>query len=522
MRLLVVHYHWRPGGVRQVVEHGLPAVVAQRELGVREVVLAAGEDPPAAWAARLVQAIHHVWTATAPAGVASPPPPVRFVTEPALGYAAEWPGSAWEQRQRVMEAAAAWLADGPHPVTVWLQNPAVGRNVSLAAAFHAACAQTGALLVCHHHDFFFDNRWAHWPAMAQAGWTTLAEALSAAVPRGRVLHRVVSHHDEAWLAAWVGPDLVPAASSRRWPNPVLPWGVGGLAKEECRPAEAARRWWRQQFGPDTPVWLVPARGMRRKNLLEALLLARWLAPDAVVVVTGVASSPAEGDYWRTLTRAAQERGWPLRLGVLAQASPIAPAVRELLPLAARVVVSSLFEGFGLVAREARAAGVPVWLRREACGGPLPAGADVYDEVIVPRAWLDWDAELPRQRRRWHALRAQLPADLQPRWTEPTLWSATGPLPFSRLTLEGQLDVLRRSPAQLAEGLSLLRPSTVPAASAEPPDALSAEAFGRRVAADFLAAWQAPVPTPPVTDPLPPALLSRLTRYQHYPLLWPEG
>ncbi|OYV85625.1 MAG: hypothetical protein B7Z73_13210, partial [Planctomycetia bacterium 21-64-5] len=40
------------------------------------------------------------------------------------------------------------------------------------------------------------------------------------------------------------------------------------------------RWLSEQLGDDAPVWLMPCRLLRRKNLAEALLLARWLRPEA--------------------------------------------------------------------------------------------------------------------------------------------------------------------------------------------------------------------------------------------------
>jgi len=53
MHLLVIHSHWRPGGVRRVVEEALVAMSAETRFDLRGVTLAAGEAPPAVWAQQL-------------------------------------------------------------------------------------------------------------------------------------------------------------------------------------------------------------------------------------------------------------------------------------------------------------------------------------------------------------------------------------------------------------------------------------------------------------------------------------
>ena len=70
MELCVLHYHFRPGGVRRVIEMGLPALA--RAAGIARVVLAAGEAPPADWRELMERALH--------------PCAVEWCVEPAFGY----------------------------------------------------------------------------------------------------------------------------------------------------------------------------------------------------------------------------------------------------------------------------------------------------------------------------------------------------------------------------------------------------------------------------------------------------
>ena len=43
MQLVIIHYHWRPGGVRQVVENLLPVLTHDQDLAISGLTLAAGE-----------------------------------------------------------------------------------------------------------------------------------------------------------------------------------------------------------------------------------------------------------------------------------------------------------------------------------------------------------------------------------------------------------------------------------------------------------------------------------------------
>jgi hypothetical protein len=65
---------------------------------------------------------------------------------------------------------------------------------------------------------------------------------------------------------------------------------------------ATRRWLKKFPGlPGAPLWVVPCRVLRRKNIGEALLITRWLRPEAHLVVTGSASSSDEVPYSQRLT-----------------------------------------------------------------------------------------------------------------------------------------------------------------------------------------------------------------------------
>ena len=280
-RLIVAHYHWRVGGVRRVVEVGVPALVSSASMGIGEVVFAAGEAAESAWERQMRAQFENL-------------APVSFVVEPALGYVAEWGGSIESLRHGVREAATRLLAGPAEETLVLLENPAVGRNLLVARALADACRVAGAWLFCHHHDYFFDGRWERWPEIEACGFRTASEAMAAAFPLGApVWHFAISDPKPRLLE----PGVARRDAERVCGNPA--------AIDDAEPATA---WLRERVRSDAPIWLFPCRLLRRKNIIEAVLLARLVDPHAIVVTTGGPSSPSATTL-RHHARAGDCRGW---------------------------------------------------------------------------------------------------------------------------------------------------------------------------------------------------------------------
>jgi glycosyltransferase involved in cell wall biosynthesis len=189
--------------------------------------------------------------------------------------------------------------------------------------------------------------------------------------------------------------------------------------------------------------------LRRKNIAEALLLTRWLRPEAWLVSTGGVSSADEQAYAWKLKTAARRHHWPLQLGVLGGGEWKKPSVAELLAASECVLLTSIQEGFGLPYLEAAAAGRPLIARAlpniapdlERFGFDFP---QYYREVQVPPELFDWDAEVRRQKKVFRAWKHNLPPACRSLAVEPALLRRArtpGPVAFSRLTLTAQLEVL---------------------------------------------------------------------------------
>ncbi|MCX7866890.1 hypothetical protein [Limisphaera sp. VF-2] len=433
MHLVVVHYHYRPGGVRRVVELGACAVVRHLPVRWQSVVLAGGEAPAVAW-------LEHLRAQLAPV-------PVQMCVERALAYMAETRVPVSRLRERLRRFWAGLFNDlSGAPAVVWAHNLGLGRNILLARELVRACHRRGIRLVSHHHDWWFEHRWHRWAELRRTGvgsFRALAETVLAAHPE--VCHAVINRRDARALRTALGRQVA-------WlPNPMPP-----PAPVSATEVDAARRWLERQAPTQgRPVWIVPCRLLRRKNLAEAILLTRWLRPEACLLTTGGVSSREETGYARKLRDAVHRHRWPVWLGALEEAGAGAPGVYALMRAAEVVLLTSILEGFGLPYLEAAVVERPLIARAVAhvvpdlrlLGFEFP---QLYREIWIPTASFDWAAEARRQRRLFEKWRRQLPAGLgrarglRLPWEDPR---APRVVAFSSLTLTGQLEVLAQPPEQ---------------------------------------------------------------------------
>ena len=423
MRLVIFHYHDRPGGVRQVISRGLVPLVT-RLGGVRDVVLLMGETTDAAWVRGLESLLLGV--------------PLRVIIHPDFGYL-----SGALQK---IGAEARKLADGAlsgRDVLVWAHNLSVGRNLPLLVQLPEWCAGAGARLWLHHHDWWWDGRWARWADWQAAGIFDLKEALELSVPTGpHIRHWCVNLADLPWLqiragrsAQWVGNPL---------PEPSLPH------KSEI--INAAN--WLHSRSSGRRVWLAPVRALRRKNLAEAILLAQQQSEATCVITTGGPGSIAEVPAWEALCQAAARHHWPFVPAVLAPTAirqrssnraslTSVPSLPALLAASDAVVMPSLQEGFGLPYLEAAAYDKPLLARAlpEAAANLAALGCSLrgsYDRLPVSLGSFNAEHETTRLTGLRRILQSKLPIEL----TTDMESASIGGDDFGTLTLKAQLEVLQ--------------------------------------------------------------------------------
>lgn len=426
MKLVIVHSHFRPGGVRRVIELATPHLVAHWPDRIRAVVLSAGEAPDPSWLRGFRRQLRGI--------------PVKVIARSEFGYVSELGLDAKTLHRRVKDGVSQLLRETANDdCVVWAHNLGLGRNLYLARELAFACHRLRIRLVAHHHDWWFENRWHHFAAMRQSRFRTLTAVALAVLPGSpAICHMAINQSDTAVLERHF------PRSSGWLPNPVEP-----EAPPSARRVEAAAAWLRKQLGEQAPVWLLPCRLLRRKNILEALLLTRWLRPEAWLVTTGGVSAAEEQVYADTIASTAQKNGWRLSTGILRHNERKMPSVPELLAASEAVMFTSLQEGFGLPYLEAAAAKRPLVARRLSSIAPdlRKFGFTFhqwYKEVLVDPVLFDWRGERERQTRlfaRWRSLMPEAAVRFADR--PAMLCSGAGrfPIPFSRLTLTAQLEVL---------------------------------------------------------------------------------
>lgn len=428
--------------MRRVIELATPHLIAHWPERVRSVVLATGEAPDPAWLRHFRQRLEGT--------------PVEVLVSPAFGYVSELALNGGDIRRRVRDGITPLVSEAAgDDYLIWAHNLGLGRNLYLARELTLACHRGGIPLVAHHHDWWFENRWHHFAAIRGAGFRTLPSMASAVLAGSpHICHLAINQTDASVLNQYF-------SSLAGWlPNP-----VETTEKPPAERVEAARAWLNKQLGERAPVWLLPCRLLRRKNVAEALMLARWLRPEAWLVTTAGVSSAEERAYANTLADAAQTHGWRLRLGILAGDEDRKPSVAELLATSETVLLTSLQEGFGLPFLEAAALQRPLVARELPNIAPDLAKfgfkfPQCYRELRVDPSLFDWRGERERQAKWFAEWKGLMPRAAAKLVGQPAVLAAGNepcPVAFSRLTLTAQLEVLTQPIERSWDGCATLNP-----------------------------------------------------------------
>jgi glycosyltransferase involved in cell wall biosynthesis len=398
--LVVIHSHWRPGGVRRVIEMALPAIIRRLPLQ-RLTFLGSGTSAP-------VPRIGDLET--------------TILNEPACDYLDSPDGESMSRLRGVLGE----LLKAGERTAVWFHNPALARNPFLCGTVRAVCAARSIPLILHHHDFWCDGRWERWPILQRFGFLHPHDVAGTVFADGtRSVHVTINRPDAMLMEAFF------PGRSTLMPNPVMP-------SHDKEPDHFADDWLRQKIG-HRPLWICPTRFLRRKNLLEALLLKRVLCPEACLATTSAGCSPGEARYAAHLR---STFGGEMKFGLAEECG--APPAEALLARADVFVSTAVQEGFGLVWADAARLQKPLLARRlpnvdddlRGMGFSFP---HIYSELEVPPDCFDWKAEQDRLRDLQQAMTRQVPHE----WRE---WIAPSQIPesavFSGLTLDAQMEILR--------------------------------------------------------------------------------
>lgn len=342
LRVAIVHYHLRPGGVTSVISR---AAGALRRSGHSCAILC-GE-----------------------ASAAALPGAVPVCPVEGLGYADAplRPGSLADAL-----AGRARSALGGPPDLWHIHNHALGKNPALTAAVGLLAAQ-GRRMLLQIHDFAEDGRPKDFQRLSDHFGAPTRDALGLRLyPHGAGVHYAVLNRRDARFLAAAGMD---EGRLHVLPNPIDP-------PQEAPGAAAG--------AGGAPLYLYPTRGIRRKNLGEFLLWAAALRGDAQFAATLSPLNPSERPAYESWKALSAMLGLPVTFE--AGEAPGA-SLPELLARARAVVSTSVAEGFGLAFLEPFAAGRPAAGRNlpEITGDFIEAGMNLdalYDRLGVPADWVD--------------------------------------------------------------------------------------------------------------------------------------
>ncbi|MFN6045580.1 MAG: HAD family hydrolase [Verrucomicrobiota bacterium] len=340
MKVAIIHYHLEPSGVSRVIER------ASRELtrrGIAHVIL--------------VGKCAHDMADTLP---------VRVVD----GLAYSNAPLDKQEAEKILDALRATATDalGAPPDILHFHNHSLGKNRAVPLIVSMLASQRERLLL-HIHDLAEDGRPENRANIADC---PNLYPLAPQIHYAFINSRDRNHFIKAGLFA---------ANAHLIPNPVL--DVDSIPNTSSETPNTA------------PLLLCPARGIRRKNIGELILLTQ-LAPKGTR--TAITLAP-ENPQWLTIHERWKNFCTPNELPVeFAVVNRIAPTINSdasfesWISHATHFVTCSVAEGFGLVFLESLAH------RKPLIGRKLPniskdlakhgvEHSKLYEKILIPADWI---------------------------------------------------------------------------------------------------------------------------------------
>lgn len=363
MNIAILHYHLNRGGVTRVIANHLLALDAQADAKerYRVAIIYGGRD--AGWPHEVADQLQRV--------------ELTLHAVESLDYNSQpvaKPDALAEELRTILEQ----LDFPPDETLLHVHNHSLGKNASLPGALKRLAAAGYAQLL-QIHDFAEDFRPLNY------------RLLSDTFGRENVPVELYSHDDRLHYAVLNRRDQailhdagIPAPRLHFLPNSVPSPG-------QLPDRDQARRKLHQQLGvpPADRFVLYPVRGIRRKNVGEALLWSFLAGAETTTGITLAPLNPAEQTAYRRWQSVADELNAPF---VFETGEAGGLSFAENLAAADLILTTSIAEGFGMVFLEAWLAG------RALTGRNLPEitvdFADVgiefpllYDRLNIPMNWV---------------------------------------------------------------------------------------------------------------------------------------
>lgn len=339
MDLAIIHYHLNRGGVTQVIVNQLRALAAVRgDAEARVSILYGGRRE------------------AFPAGLGEQLPGLALELRavPALDYDGENAGPRAEDLAAELQSVLAERNFLPETTVLHVHNANLGKNLSLPGALRLL-ARRGYRLLAQIHDFAEDFRPDNYRRLLlQLADGRLAALAEAIYPQAPHIHYATLNGRDTRLLQAAG---FPRDRLHTLPNPVL-----GLPRLPDRAAARAKLQQRLGVPARQNYVLYPVRGIRRKNLGEALLWSALAERRQTFGLTLPPINPVERPRYEGWKQCARE----LRLPFVFETGTLEGLkFDENLAAADRVLTTSVAEGFGMVFLEPWLSGLPL------CGRDLP-------------------------------------------------------------------------------------------------------------------------------------------------------
>lgn len=372
--LVIVHYHLLPGGVCSALKNSLTALSRSGWLSQRSVKVLTGrttgvEEFKAFMEQRRIR--------------------VQVEVDPRLDYI----DRAWPDRHTFWQEASAlatWFLQQAQGTSLyWAHNPTLGKNALVTAGLITAAKQaevtgTPHQFLYHIHDFAECGRL--WNLMhLRRCWGS--GGLEDFYPVSKNFRYAVLNRADAERLAQAG---IPKERVFLLPNAVPSVRAETETNKESI-AEHLQRYAREngyRFESERPWWTLPIRLIRRKNVIEALLLAAIAEDPPQLLVTLDANSEPERPYAEAVKDLFKRGKHAAVVGFGHELVGNAFTFDDLLLASDVVVTTSLLEGFGFAFLEGANRGRPLLGRNlnDVTSDFIEAGfpgADLYDQFLVP-------------------------------------------------------------------------------------------------------------------------------------------
>lgn len=357
MKIIIVHYHLRPGGVTSVMRQQVTILASL--LPNAEIVVLVGESDPS------FESL-----------------PCTIAIDPKIDYFV--PHTLEEAEKREQDILSTFVTQiGEHPTVFHIHNPTLAKNPCLTGAIHAL-ANFPVKIVSFCHDFSEDRPVNQVINEKYAAWKKLSVATFLYPDQPNIFYATINSSDLIRLRqnqfTKSTSDLIPSPVQKPSPVEINRDTIAKTLSIDC-----SKEW-----------YFYPVRAIQRKNIGEFILLALIDSGQHEWILARRPANETEIPLYEKWVELATEKNIPILFDAVEFV-----AFGDLMNGSDRIVTTSTREGFGMAYLEPWFAGKPV------VGREIPMVVNdmrnggvimdqLYTELLVPvnGEWVDFGTLSP--------------------------------------------------------------------------------------------------------------------------------